>query len=93
MFGSSLAPGCRQGCFLGAFLRRPVLNGHHPLEAYARLGLPVPVLIVARAADGAREVDQGTRWLREVFGPRSGRPAHSLNAALDRPRRLRAESG
>ena len=60
------------------FLSLAVLNGHHRVEAYARSGVPAPVIAVARASDSWPSQDAPDQYLHEAFellAPPCSRPS------------------
>lgn len=50
------------------FLIGAVLDGHHRLAAYARMGRPARILLVCRVEDSWGPREDRTRWLREAIG-------------------------
>jgi len=55
------------GEFPERFLINVILDGHHKLAAYSRLGQPARVLALCRVEDSWGPPEDPARWLRDAF--------------------------
>jgi hypothetical protein len=53
--------------FTERFLVGMLLDGHHKIAAYQRVGRPARVLVICRLEDSWGPREDPSRWLREAF--------------------------